>query len=449
MTKKIHAIYRYGAAFLAALALSGCDQEDAQGKETEPAEENSQALCSDGEDNDDNGEVDCDDAKCAAFCENTEANCEDGEDNDGNGEVDCDDAKCEAFCEPPWEFDEWPEGTSPEEVGKRVAENFVPDSLGTTEIHYAQAATWYGALTFAELTDDQDLQDRLIARFDPFFTEEGAALIPSRAHVDDRVFGIVPLEIYLLNGDERYLDMGKGLADAQWETVGDDGITLEARYWIDDMYMITAIQVQAFRATEEPVYRDRTALTMVAYLEELQEESGLFFHTKASPVYWGRGNGWVASGMAEMLRSMSEEDDYYDEIMERYLAMMAALLEYQTDEGPWRQIVDDEEAWIEASGSAMFTFAMATGVKNGWLKGKTFGPAVQKAWIALVGYLKDNADLGYVCVGTGDAASQGITDPEEQRQYYLDRGTRAGDYHGQAPMLWTASALLRQSDAAK
>jgi rhamnogalacturonyl hydrolase YesR len=82
----------------------------------------------------------------------------------------------------------------------------------------------------------------------------------------------------------------------------------------------------------------------------------------------------------------------------------------------------------------MFTFAMITGVKNGWLDAATYGPAARKAWLALVGYIDQNADVTSVCVGTGKA---------NDVAYYLARARRTGDFHGQAPVLWCASALLR------
>jgi hypothetical protein len=47
-----------------------------------------------------------------------------------------------------------------------------------------------------------------------------------------------------------------------------------------------------------------------------------------------------------------------------------------------------------------------------------------------------------VCVGTNKAAHEVGTDYETQRQYYLDRPRVTGDYHGQAPLLWTAAALM-------
>ena len=196
-------------------------------------------------------------------------------------------------------FEQWPTGSSPKEVGKRVAENYVARPIerwDTGFVIYPEVCTWYGSLTFAALAGDKDLQSRLVSRFDPLLTEAGAKRISPAAHVDFRVFGAVPLEIYLANKDPRVLAIGRGLADKQWETTTPDGITTEARYWIDDMYMITAVQVQAYRATGDSKYLDRAAKAMVAYLDKLQQPNGLFFHAPDVPFYWGRGNGWMAAG---------------------------------------------------------------------------------------------------------------------------------------------------------
>jgi rhamnogalacturonyl hydrolase YesR len=47
-----------------------------------------------------------------------------------------------------------------------------------------------------------------------------------------------------------------------------------------------------------------------------------------------------------------------------------------------RQLVDDEASWKETSASAMFTYAMIVGVKNGWLDKVTYGKAARKGWLA-------------------------------------------------------------------
>jgi rhamnogalacturonyl hydrolase YesR len=83
---------------------------------------------------------------------------------------------------------------------------------------------------------------------------------------------------------------------------------------------------------------------------------------------------------------------------------------------------------------ALFTFALVTGVKNGWLDAATYGLAARRAWIAVVGYIDQNQDITNVCEGTGKKNSY---------DYYLARKRRTGDFHGQAPVLWAASALLR------
>jgi hypothetical protein len=51
-----------------------------------------------------------------------------------------------------------------------------------------------------------------------------------------------------------------------------------------------------------------------------------------------------------------------------------------------------------------------------------------------VGYIDQNQDITNVCEGTGKQNSY---------DYYLARKRRTGDFHGQAPVLWAASALLR------
>jgi unsaturated rhamnogalacturonyl hydrolase len=333
------------------------------------------------------------------------------------------------------DFKTWPEGKSPREIGKRVAERFVSSAhLRTNTIIYPEVCAWYGALTFARLSGDRELTSRLIARFNLLLTPPGSQLVPTERHVDFSVFGTVPLEIYIQTKDTRYLDLGRKFADRQWENPTSDGLTSESRFWIDDMFMVTAVQVEAYRATGESKYIDHAALEMTAYLKKLQQPDGLFYHAPDVPFYWGRGNGWVAVGMAELLRSLPKDHPKRSDVLVSYLKMMHTLLKYQGEDGMWKQLIDHPEAWPETSSTGMFAFAMITGVKNGWLEAKTYGPAARKAWLALTGYINADGDIANVCEGTNKL---------NDLQFYLDRKRITGDLHGQAPLLWCASALLR------
>lgn len=332
-------------------------------------------------------------------------------------------------------FSDWPAATSPQDVGKRVAEHFVTSPHADPEhIVYPEVCTWYGALTFAQLSGDKALTSELIQRFNPLLSAPGSALVSDKRHVDFSMFGSLPLEIYIETKDPKYLALGKTFADAEWENPQPDGLTSETRYWIDDMYMITILQVQAFRATGDSRYLDRAVREMVAYIDKLQQPNGLFYHAPDAPFFWGRGNGWMAAGMSEILRSLPEDHPQRARILDAYRKMMKALVSFQGQDGMWRQLIDHPESFEETSGSGMFTFALITGVKNGWLDEDVYGPAARKAWLALAGYVDQNADVTNVCVGTGKNSSL---------EFYLTRPRHTGDDHGQAPVLWAASALLR------
>ncbi len=333
-------------------------------------------------------------------------------------------------------FSNLPKGATPEEVGKKVAEHFVASPHQyTATIHYSEVAAWYGALDFVRLTHDDALRKELIVRFDLLMPDGAeAARRPLRHHVDDSIFGIIPLEIAIQTKEPKYLTEGKGWADRQWEKPRPDGLSAETRFWVDDMYMLTILQLQAYRATEDRTYLDRDAKEMVAYLDKLQQPNGLFFHAADVPFFWGRGDGWFAAGMAEMLRDLPRDHPQRARILADYRSMMAALLKYQGKDGMWRQLIDHDEAWPESSSSAMFTFAMITGVRNGWLDGPTYGPVARKGWLAVVGYIDQNSDVTSVCAGTSKL---------NRLEYYLTRPRRTGDFHGQAPILWAADALLR------
>ncbi len=337
-------------------------------------------------------------------------------------------------------FRNWPAGDSPREIGNRVAGRFLATphtnfghSTPPSHITYPEVATWYGALTFAQATHNRALEQRLIERFEPLFGSE-ANLIPSPIHVDNTVFGTDPLELYMLTKQKRYLDLGLKSADAQWANPRPDGLTSQTRFWIDDMYMITIVQVQAFRATGDKKYLDRAALEMATYLDKLQQPNGLFYHAPDVPFYWGRGDGWVAAGMAELLSDLPKNHPQHARILAGYLKMMHALALYQDENGMWHQLIDHPESYPETSGTGMFAFAMVTGIKRGWLNADVYGPVARKAWLGLVSNIEPNGDIRNVCRGTNK---------KDDLQYYLDRPTITGDLHGQAPLLWTATAFLR------
>jgi rhamnogalacturonyl hydrolase YesR len=322
-----------------------------------------------------------------------------------------------------------------QEVGKLIIENLLPRDYmyyGKDGLHYAEACAAVGALRFTALRQDRETMNNLIARYEKLLDDK-SGLVSRKPHVDMNVIGIVPLQIYLLTKDKRYLNQGLTFADSQWETPREDGLTSQTRWWIDDMYMVGMLQMQAYRATSEIKYADRAAKQMAAYLDKLQKENGLFYHAPEAPFFWGRGNGWVAVAMAEVLDSLPENHELQPDIMLHYKKMMQSLLEFQSDNGMWRQLVDYKYSWAESSCTAMFTYAITVGINNGWLERKVYSPVVKKAWAAITAHIDSKGNVREICVGTGK---------RNDLEYYLARPRQSGDFHGQAPVLWLASELL-------
>lgn len=342
---------------------------------------------------------------------------------------------------------DFPKGYTPEEVGRRLAYRFLD---GKHMLHagkwisYPETFNWTSALKFGAMTRDKNLIKLLQNRFEPLFSTE-SALLPPKNHVDLNMFGSLPFEMYLVTKEQRYRDLATPYADTQWilpdnanareKAWADKGYSWQTRLWIDDMYMITIVQTQAFRVSGDRKYIDRAAKEMVMYLDSLQRPNGLFYHAPDVPFYWGRGNGWMAAGMAVLLRYLPEDNKDRPRILQGYRTMMESLKKFQTPKGMWNQLIDDPNCWAETSGSAMFTYAIISGVKQGWLNQAEYAPVARKAWMAMIPYINEKGDVTEVCVGTNK---------KNDKQYYYDRPRHVGDYHGQSPYLWCANALLEK-----
>jgi hypothetical protein len=324
---------------------------------------------------------------------------------------------------------------------------------------YSLVFTWFGALRFTKITGDTTNNMALITAFAPYAS--GQTTVPNAppwpngtAAVDQRAFGTLPLEIYLQNMNMTDLTLGLARADAQWMSPSANGITMDARYWADDMFMITGLQVAAYRATKDPKYLTRSAQTMLAYLAALQQSDGLFWHTQTSKAYWGRANGWVAAGMTELLLELPAGTDgdagaLRDEVMAGYKKQMDGLLAVQVsagdggaDDGMWRQVLDVTTAPVESSCTAMFTYALVNGVRNGWLTDPKYSAAARRGWLAVANKTNSAGKLAQVCPGTSAAPAGTLA---SQQMFYdnLASTFALGDLHGQAPLLWSAAALLR------
>jgi unsaturated rhamnogalacturonyl hydrolase len=125
--------------------------------------------------------------------------------------------------------------------------------------------------------------------------------------------------------------------------------------------------------------------------------------------YWSRGNGWVVAALVRTLELLPKTDPHYNEYMQDYKDLCAALVPLQRKDGFWNVSLNDSTNFggKETSGTALFTYGFAWGINHGILDNKTYKPIIKKAWNAMAKQaVHPNGFLGYV-QGTGKEPKDG------------------------------------------
>lgn len=141
-----------------------------------------------------------------------------------------------------------------------------------SSIHYVGVFTAYGALKFSELSKDNQLLLDLEKRYRPMVDENNSTYIPNGSHGDYTAVEMIPFELYRLRSDKRFLELGTKMVEDQWRyTNPKDGLTWQARWWIDDVYMIAATDALATQVTGDMTWVRNGAYFTWLYCDKLQD----------------------------------------------------------------------------------------------------------------------------------------------------------------------------------
>jgi len=125
--------------------------------------------------------------------------------------------------------------------------------------------------------------------------------------------------------------------------------------------------------------------------------------------YWGRGNGWVLAALVRVLSILPLNDTHRAEYLQDYKDMIGAIAPLQRADGYWNCSLHDSTHFggKELTGTALFTYGLAWGIRNGYLEKKQYYPLVARAWTAMTTEsLHPNGMLGWV-QGTGKEPKDG------------------------------------------
>jgi rhamnogalacturonyl hydrolase YesR len=187
-----------------------------------------------------------------------------------------------------------------------------------------------------------------------------------------------------------------------------DEVVRFATGWTDDMFMASSV----LSRVDNGRYAAVVGKLLTTYASRLQRDDGIYIHATNGPHAWGRGNGFALLGVTEALTHLPAGWSERARVVEIYRKHVSALAQLQSDDGSWRQVLDEPSSYRELTVTAMTTAAMARGVRLGWIDRATYEPIVNRGWNAVAARVNPDGTVRDVCSGTGVGPT---------KEYYLNR----------------------------
>jgi unsaturated rhamnogalacturonyl hydrolase len=170
----------------------------------------------------------------------------------------------------------------------------------------------------------------------------------------------------------------------------------------DAVFMAGPILAATGRLTGERRFFDAAAAHVDGMRRLCLRPDGLYRHSPLCDAAWGRGNGFPALGLALALGDWPEDHPAFGPLVREFRDHLAALARHQDARtGCWHQVIDHPESYAEYSCTCMIGFAMARGIRRGWLPRGDYQPCVDRAWRAIASRTSPAGELVDVCAGTG------------------------------------------------
>ncbi|HPH18497.1 MAG TPA: glycoside hydrolase family 88 protein [Haliscomenobacter sp.] len=227
--------------------------------------------------------------------------------------------------------------------------------------------------------------------------------------------------------------------------------------WLDGLYMGHPFFTEFSVAFNEPANFNDIALQF-ALVEKhmIDPKTGLLYHgydesrqqpwanpaTGCSPNFWGRAVGWYAMGLVDVLDNFPLDHPERGKFITYLQRLAPVLVKYQDASGCWWQILDkanEKGNYLEASASCMFTYALAKGVRMGYLNA-SFLPAAQKGFQGIISNFISTEANGKIhlekTVSVGGLG--GVPYRDGSYEYYLSEPLRKDDLKGVGPFIQAA-----------
>lgn len=207
---------------------------------------------------------------------------------------------------------------------------------------------------------------------------------------------------------------------------------VESTVWADDLFMSVPFLLQMAKITGDHQYHDDAAKQVLNFRKYLLDPAtGMYKHAwfnqsqQRSAAYWGRANGWIAWATVELLAKLPKTHRAYPQVLRNFKQQMKVLVGYQNKHGFWHQVLDNPDSYEETSCTALFTLALARGVREGWLN-KAYQKNAFAGWEAIKTKIDENGVVHGICQGTDIGYDQ---------EFYKKRKTIDNDPRGMGAVI--------------
>ena len=326
------------------------------------------------------------------------------------------------------------------------------------------AAQWHA-------TADGDDFRYIKAAVDKYVAEDGTIKdYKADGHtLDDIEMGRAVLLVYRVTQQPKYYKAAKFLHDqlalqprtasgAYWHKQ-----IYPNQIWLDGAYMAEPFRAAYAATFQEPVDFDDIAKQLLLMDAKMRDpKTGLMRHgfdeskqmpwadktTGLSPEVWARAMGWYAMALVDVLDWFPLDHPQRPALIAALNRTMAAAVKYQdSTTGLWWQVMDKGGKpgnYTEASASSMFVYALAKGVRMGYLP-QSYEANARRAWQGIQkAFVSTGPDGLMVLNGTVKVGGLGGTPYRSGTfDYYVGEKTIANDAKGIGAFLLAGSEMAQ------
>ena len=310
---------------------------------------------------------------------------------------------------------------------------------------------------------------------DELVTADGAipTFKPEANELDSILMGRQLLQLYGVTQNKRYLTAATLLYDQlqKQPRTPSGGFWHKQRYpnqmWLDGLYMAEPFYAEyasishhtenfsdvthQFALVEEHMRDPKTGLLYHGW-DESKEQRWADKKTGLSPEIWGRALGWYMMALVDTLDYYPADDAGRKQLLAILDKEAAALVRVQDAQtGLWYQVLDKGGAkgnYVESSASCMFVYALAKGVRRGYLPERYAANAERGYKGILAKFIQTGPGDDVSVTGTVKVGGLGGEPYRDGTYaYYLSEKVVANDPKGVGPFIMAASEMDNAQNA--